>query len=484
MHRRRRMPRSLSLTASVAVLVCMLLAPAGASARRSRSGEGSSPAALPQESTPPSEPKLPGEEPTSHEPESPGAGESGRTQAADERPHGCTTSVAVSSSIATPGEPLTLSGQLSCRRGSVAEAPITIYLRGRGDHGIAGAEEVGVATTAADGSYTFATNAPSHNFTFLISGPNGRRTHANVKVEPLVELSGPPVEAAAADIRRGSAGRQQWTFTGSVDPAPSGTRVVLQREYPAEEERWHTFAVGVLGADGRFSIVHALPPRGDVSVRAIAHIKGDLAAVSEPVSFATTVTQNPQLTISASSAAVSSGQTVTISGIAAGAAGQQVTLLAHTGGGPFVAVAHDTTGAGGEYTFMATPTQRTHYRVSSAAEQSSILLEGFKYLLTAEPAPTTIAAGVRLSFTGTVVAAPAGQPVFLERENGAGPSFHVIASASVGADSSYSIPYAFGRRTTAVLRIRVPADAVSDGSTSEPFSVGVSGEEPEGAPTS
>ncbi len=487
MHRSR---APLSLIVSVVALACMGIAPGSAAARRNRSGERSSPAGLPQESTSPSEPKLPGEEPTSREPEAPGggesspvaSGESGRESAADERARGCTTSVAASASITTAGQPLTLTGQLSCRRGSVAETPVTIYVRGRGDRGSAGAEEVGVTTTAADGSFTFTTSAPSHNVTFLARGPNGRGAHANVKVEPLVELSGPPAEAVSAQGRRAGAGRPQWTFTGSVDPAASGTHVALQREYPAEQERWHTFAVGVVGADGSFSIVHALPPRGELSIRAVAHVRGDLAAASEPLSFAITATQNPQLTISASSAAVSSGQPVTISGVAAGAAGQHVTLLARTDGGPFVALARYTTGAGGEYTFTTTPAQRTDYRVSSAAEQSSVLLEGFKYLLTAEPAPATIAAGARLSFTGTVLAAPAGQPVFLERENGAGPSFHVIASASVGADSSYSIPYAFGRRTSAVLRIRVPANSVSDGSTSEPFSVGVSGEEPAGAP--
>lgn len=488
MHRRR-MPFSLSLTVSVAALACMLLAPAGASARRTRSGERSSPV-LPQESTPPSEPTV--EQPTPRESESPGAGEStpgapgeSRHQGrAGERARGCTTTVTVSSPITTAGQPLTLSGQLSCRAGSVAEAPVTIYVRARADRGIAGAEEVGVATTAADGSYTFATSAPSHNVSFVVRGPSGRGAHANVKVGPLVELSGPPAEAAAAGGRGARGARQQWTFSGSVDPAVSGARVVLQREYPAEQERWHTFAVGVVGADGRFAIVHALPARGAVSVRAVAHIKGDLAAASEPLSFTITATQNPQLTIAASSAAVSSGQPVTISGVDAGAAGQQVTLLARTAGGPFVALADDTAGAGGEYTFTTTPTQRTQYRVTSAAEQSSILLEGFKYLLTAEPAPTTIAAGARLALTGTVVAAPVGQPVYLERETGFGRSFHVIASATVRADSSYSIPYAFGRRTTAILRIRVPANAVSDGSTSEPFSVAVSGEELADAPAS
>ena len=237
------------------------------------------------------------------------------------------------------------------------------------------------------------------NISFVaVRGPSGRGAHANVKVGPLVELSGPPAEAAAAGGRGARGARQQWTFSGSVDPAVSGARVVLQREYPAEQERWHTFAVGVVGADGRFAIVHALPARGAVSVRAVAHIKGDLAAASEPLSFTITATQNPQLTIAASSAAVSSGQPVTISGVDAGAAGQQVTLLARTAGGPFVALADDTAGAGGEYTFTTTPTQRTQYRVTSAAEQSSILLEGFKYLLTAEPAPTTIAAGARLAF--------------------------------------------------------------------------------------
>ena len=180
------------------------------------------------------------------------------------------------------------------------------------------------------------------------------------------------------------------------------------------------------------------------------------------------------LSIQASADPLVYGQSLTISGVAAGAAGQPVTLLARTAGGAFTEVAKTTTEADGDYSFTQMPLQSTYYRVSDASAQSTALVEGVAFALTSTPPPTTAGAGQLVSFSGTLSPAPVGQVVYLEREYPSGVGFHVIGETKVAANSEYLIEQAFDKATI-VLRLRAPGDGQFIETTGAPFTVTVAG---------
>ena len=258
-----------------------------------------------------------------------------------------------------------------------------------------------------------------------------------------------------------------------MTPVAAGERVTLQREYTTTDEQWHPIAFARVQEDGSFSISHGFRTPGEVSVRVVIHPRGEIAGASEPLTYVIAQAQNPELTIASSADPVSSGQPVQITGIALGAPGQSVKLLARTPGHPFAPVAEATTDEGGAYEFTVSPLQSTTYRVSSATTVSTPLFEGVKYDLTLNPPPSSVAAGTPLSFTGTLLPAQPGEVVFLERENTSGTGFRLLDSAIVEGDGSFSITHSFTRQGNWTLRVRVPADADSLGSTSAPFALAV-----------
>lgn len=470
-------PRPKQLVPASALLaVLALLAPAGASARRTESGERrhhaartSAEGAAPAESPPAGE----GEVPVVTAPsDPPPTGESGRGSIQGVSPRGCRATVASTTTHILAGETVTLTGVLECHRGSAAGIVLPVLEHGHGE-----LDEIGTATTGADGSYEMTTSALARNCTLLVRPAGGHGGHVRISVAPRVTLTAPAPEAQSASSNGKTGGaRNRWIFSGVVDPAAVGTRIALQRESESagSGERWHTFAFASVGAEGHFSLIRGFRSPGDTSVRAIAHIRGDAAAASEPVTVEVAQAQNPLLTIAASADPLSAGQALQISGVAANAANQQVTLLARTAGSAFVAVATATTDGSGGYSFSPTPVQDTAYRVSDAATQSTTLAEGVKPLLALTEPPRSLRAGEQFAFTGTLTPAAVGEQVLLERESSSGLSFHVIAVASVGAASSFSIPYSAATSATAILRIKVPASKDNEGTTSAPFSVAVS----------
>jgi stage V sporulation protein SpoVS len=379
----------------------------------------------------------------------------------------CRLSLEASSPRITAGETVTLFGQLVCTNGmSAAGEPVTVYQRPSAV-GASGLSEVGTATTEADGSYQFTPTAFNTNSVFVVRFPTAHNASTAVKVAPLVTISGP---AANAQVVTG--GHNRFTFTGTVSLAAAGAQVALQSEYAATGEQWRTIATGSVGPEGRYSIAHSFGSPGEVSVRVVVNPEGpNVAAASKSLSYVVSQAQNPQLTIQASADPISSGQSVTITGVAAGAANQAVMLLAFTRGHAFVAVAKDTTDGSGAYTFTVSPPQSTFYRVISNTTASTILFEGAKYLLTAEVSPTTVHAGKQLTFSGTLAPAHVGQAVYLERENASGIGFNIVDVGTVDAASAYSIVHTFNSVATCVMRIKVPTSSESQGSTSEPFTI-------------
>jgi hypothetical protein len=68
-------------------------------------------------------------------------------------------------------------------------------------------------------------------------------------------------------------------------------------------------------------------------------------------------------------------------------------------------------------------------------------------------------AGSPLTFSGTLAPAHEGERVFLERADASGLSFHVVDSAPVGADSTYSLSHTFLDPGAVRVRLAVRRDA-------------------------
>jgi hypothetical protein len=389
----------------------------------------------------------------------------------------CHVSIQASSRRITVSEAVTLFGKLTCPTGvSAADREVTVDQRPLGG-GASAFSVAGTATTEADGSYKL--TPPGFDTNTMLRVREGiHRARTVVRVAPVVTLSGPTpaVEASRAGGRARYGQRLKSTFSGTVSPTGMGKRVALQISYAANGERWHTVAFGRVGADGSYSVTHGFRISGEMSVRTIAHTgKQNVAAVSEALSYAPPQPQNPQLTIQTSANPIPYGLSVTITGVAAGAASQPVTLLAHTEGSAFAVVATATTDDAGNYTFTQAPLQNTSYRVTDAATSSTVVFEAVKSVLVADTALSgqTVQSEQQLTFSGTLTPAHAGQVVYLEREYANGLGYHVVEVGSVNATSVYTIVHTFYGVGANVLRIRAPSDGQHQLSTSAPFTVTV-----------
>jgi hypothetical protein len=399
-----------------------------------------------------------------------------RAQGAEARRGECELSLEASSNLVTAGETVTLSGALTCPNGtSAAGATITVYQR----EGAGGASTVGeLATVSAgeDGSFKLTSPALTSRSIFTVRSPlasHGAR--AVVRVAPRVTLNGPAASGAqltTADSRWPRA-RNRFTFSGTVDPVSAGARVALQLEHAGDAEEWRTVAFGRVGDEGRYSIAHSFMSPGQVSLRVVVRPTDEAPAASEPITYDVAPAQNRWLTILSSADPTVAGRSATITGIAAGEANQEVTLLARTPTSRFTPVARATTNSGGAYVFTVAPTQNTYYRAISHKRASAQLFEGVKYVLATSPPPGAAQAGETVAFTGTLAPAAPGQVVQLERQNPGGIGFHAVAYATVNADGSYSIPYTFSGAGSRIMRIKAPAGAQSEGTASPPFKIAV-----------
>jgi hypothetical protein len=394
------------------------------------------------------------------------------------RHHGrCRVSLEASAHVVDAGETVTLVGHSSCPDTTAAGGEdITIYQRG-------GAPRTDVALstlTAGDGgSFQLTTGALTRKSVFVAESALGGRARTTIRVTPTVTLTGPTVAGAELATRGNRVrGPNRFTFSGSVSPTGEGGHVALQVEYLGAGERWRTVARPRLDSEGHFSVSRGFRTPGEVEVRVLSHVRGELVAASESLPYDIAPAQNPQLTIQTSADPVMSGGSLTISGVAAGAAGQPLTLLARTPGGRLAAVATGVSEAGGAYSFTATPTESTSYCVRGANVTSAELFVGVRYSLSAQAPAGPVQTGVPVSFTGTVANAPVGQAVYLERAAGeetAVPRFRVVATGTVTAGFAYSIPYTFHRAGSYQMRVRVPGPADMMDSTSDAFELTVTG---------
>jgi hypothetical protein len=399
---------------------------------------------------------------------------------------GCRVSIETSSSSITAGEAVTVFGKVSCPpasepgsasgAGADAGRQVSIEQTLRSGGGVRSFSALGTVSTEADGSYQLPPVTLQANTIFRVRlGKHG--AHTSVSVAPVVTLNAPaPVPSAqrsSVDGHTRLARHGKTLFTGTVAPAASGARVALQVAYPADGERWRTIAYGDV-VDGSFSISRGFKIPGEAKVRILAHPKGANApGVSEEITYLVPQAQNPQLTLIASADPISDGQSVTLSGVAAGAAGQTLTLLARTGGGKFAPVATTTADEAGNYQFVQAPTENTYYEVSDAATRSFPLFEGVKYALTLSPPPASVAAGEALTLSGTVTPARAGQTVYLDRRGPSGVGYHPIAAAAVDPDGTFVLSHTFESTTSPTLRVRLAGNPQNQGGASAPFAVTV-----------
>jgi hypothetical protein len=388
----------------------------------------------------------------------------------------CEPSLSVTSARLIAGESATLIGTLSCPlAGEAAEQTVTIDQRIAGTPGFS---VIGTATTEANGAFQLTTGALEDNSVFYASVQGARSNRQAVKVAPAVTIDGPPsatqLPRAARHASVSDAEGDTVTFSGNVGPVPAGTRVILQRESASASEDWQRIGLGEVQADGSYAIPHTFSVAGPATVRVVVRARGQLAAASEPLSYEVAPRQNPRLTITASAKPLLYGHALTISGIAAGAADEPITLFARTRGGTFAAIASVISDAEGNYEFPAqTPLQSTSYRVRGAHVTSATIFAGVAPQLTAEVSSNTIDAGQTVTFSGTLTPGHAGQPVLLERQNPSGVGFHVVATATLDEASSFSIAHKVFGSGKQVFRIKIPRDAELQATASELFTIQV-----------
>lgn len=312
---------------------------------------------------------------------------------------------------------------------------------------------------------------------------SGRRA---VRVAPEVTIVGPPegTQLIAAGVHRGASASTSAavTFTGTVTPQEEGSKVVLQRERIGSGDEWRRIALGQVGPEGTYSISHSFAQPGNVNIRVVVRSPGrSLPGVSEPLSYEISQRQNPLLTIQSSSDPISFGQSTTISGTLAAGDEQQVTLIGRTRGGSYTTLATSTTDGTGAYSFPAqSPTQNMDYRVRSSHIRSSTLSQGVRPVLSAQMGSAAVPGARQLTFTGTVSPDRTGQIVYLLRQRSSGVGFNVVASATIAAGSTYTIPYTVFDSAAQRLRVKLPGSAESLSATSPQFTLPALEGEPSG----
>ena len=199
-----------------------------------------------------------------------------------------------------------------------------------------------------------------------------------------------------------------------------------------------------------------------------------IAVASEPVSFVVAARQNPALTIQASRARVTSGQSLTVSGVVTGAHAAPVTLLARSGGESFQEVAHTATDGTGAFAFTQAPLANTTYLVRSDHIRSRALFQPVSFALSASASATSIAPGEAVTFSGSVGPPTGGQTVYLQRPDASGLGWHVVDTATVAPDGRYAITHVLAGAQSTVLRVRVPPANGIQAASSQAFTIEVS----------
>jgi hypothetical protein len=382
----------------------------------------------------------------------------------------CRININVAPRQITAGDPVVIFGRLVCQnRANDANQTVKLF------HNVAhagGFTYIQQTTTDSTGFYEFARadGVVETNRAWLVRAHGAQSGRKSVKVAAQVTLSGP---TEGSQLLTGPANKV--TFTGTVNPADVGARVILQRQNAVTGNEWRRIDAGTVLAGGNYTIIHRFIVPGDANIRVLVRSQGrNIPSPSNVLQYEITQAQNPNLTIQSSADPISAGQSVVISGTVAGAVNQPVTLLAHVREQSFAPIAEVMTDASGNYSFPAqSPINSTFYKVSAGVKSSAVLFEGVKDVITAQASPTTIQAGQSVTFSGAVSPDHSGHVIYLERQNASGQGYHVVQVASIGAGSAYSFAHEFYDAGTKTVRVFIPGGPENQGAASQPFTIQV-----------
>ncbi|MGI8921838.1 MAG: hypothetical protein ACR2HD_09265 [Solirubrobacteraceae bacterium] len=307
---------------------------------------------------------------------------------------------------------------------------------------------------------------------FVISDGAVSRT-VREQVEALVTLS---TTTTSTNVVTG----QKVTFTGTVDPAHVGAKILLQRRAATAGDDWRTIGHGRIGAGGTYTIVHRFfVPSGDgdqANIRVLLPAdRRNIKSPSEPIALQVQQAQNPKLTILSSTDPLMEGQSTTISGklVSPVNAPVPITLLARTDLTKFQPVAVGATALDGSYSFAnRAPVNNTRYRVEAGGKTSATLYEGVKDVVTATASTTKVQLGQKVTFTGSVSPDKTGHILYLQRLGHDG-DYHTVQIGFVGAKSLYSITHRVIALGTGVghFRVFVPGGPENQGGASTSIAI-------------
>jgi hypothetical protein len=205
----------------------------------------------------------------------------------------CSVSLEATPSTVATGAPLSLAGTLTCSEAaSAAGQTVTLYQKVA--H-VPGFSTAATATTEANGTFELALSGPEANSVFFVvcDGAKSARTSVKVAAPQLVietptagtQLFAVGAGAINSTVSDGKPDAGPVTFTGTAGTADAGAAVVLQREY--RKEAWHRIGVGLIDAEGGFSITHTFHRAGEANIRVVVRHSHGLYvnSVSAPVTY-------------------------------------------------------------------------------------------------------------------------------------------------------------------------------------------------------
>jgi hypothetical protein len=194
----------------------------------------------------------------------------------------------------TAGDPVVIFGRLVCSgHASAADQVVRLFHHLRG--GAPGFTFVQSTTTDASGAYQFqrADGVVETSRTWHVRSHGAESANRGVWVASQVKLNGPP---EGTQILTGFANKV--TFTGTVKPADSGARVILQRQNAQTGNEWRRIDSGEVEGDGTFSITHTFIVPGDASIRVLVRSqRRNVPSESNVLGYEVSQAQNTELTI-------------------------------------------------------------------------------------------------------------------------------------------------------------------------------------------
>jgi hypothetical protein len=336
---------------------------------------------------------------------------------------------------------------------------------------------VGVTRTNSAGFYEFirADGVVKSNRNWFVLGP--RDTHSRTVhewVSAVVTLNADTATATTA---------QTVSFTGTVFPAHSGQRVLLQEQVSTDGNGWKTIDVGYTKSDSSFSITHHFRTAGSYTLRAFFPADPrNIAGESPSINLAVQQQQNPSFTIDGSAQAIVNGQSEMITGTlyADGSTttvqpNASVTLYGRQGTGQFRALQTMQTDGNGQYSFTTMPLHNTVYHVVAGhKEKTANLYVGVQDVVSAALSSSTIAVGDAVKVSGTVTPAHNGHLIYLQEQNSAG-QWVDIEVGRLSDASTFMFGYTPGQTGAFNLRVQITGGPWNIGGVSSTLPLTVSG---------